>query len=117
MLKIQPAAARDRRVRFEKKSVTRDPDFNSEVVTWVPADAPSEVWASVLDALQSSSEASVPGLRLATGQTKVECMFRTDIDRTMRIVLLDRTRILQIVDIAEIGRKGGLQLACEEFSA
>lgn len=117
MLKIQPAAARDRRVRIEHKAVTRDPKFNSEVVTWVPiADTP-EVWASVLDALQSNSEATGPALRLSTGQTKVEMMFRTDVDRTMRIVLLDRARILQIVDLAEMGRRGGLQLACEEFSA
>ncbi|RYF63598.1 MAG: head-tail adaptor protein, partial [Comamonadaceae bacterium] len=40
------AGTLDRRIRFERKTTTRDDDFNSEVVTWVPF---ATVWAEIRD--------------------------------------------------------------------
>lgn len=102
----------DRRVKIEKKSVTREPKFNSAVTTWVPH---VEVWAEVVDALPSRSESVRQGLNQARNQTRIRIRYLEGIDSTMRIRYRDRT--LQIVGgPAELGRKEYLELMCEEYT-
>ncbi len=106
----------DRYIRIEQKSVTNDPDFGSEVITWSTY---KDCWASVQDVLANRQEATKTDLRLLTRPCKVLMRYDSTIDATMRLVLLDRdNRILQIVSApAEIGRREATEFICEEFSA
>lgn len=74
----------DRRVRFEEKSVSQDPDFGTEIVTWV---ALATVWANVQDVLPSRSESVLQGLAVAINQTRVRIRWRDDVDSSMRMVI------------------------------
>jgi head-tail adaptor len=105
----------DRYVRVEQKTVTNDPDFGSEVITW------SEyitAWAKVEDILTNNQENTRSDLRLLTRPCKVVMRYNSGINATMRLVLLDRdNRVLQIVTKpAEIGRREAIEFTCEEFS-
>lgn len=106
----------DRYVRVEKPTVTIDPNFGSQTITWITH---TEVWASVQDVLANRQEATKTDLRLLTRPCKIVMRYDSTIDATMRIVLLDRdNRILQIVSApAEIGRREAIELIAEEFSA
>lgn len=101
----------NRRVTIQSKSVTRDPDYGAEVVTWVTY---AERWAEVRDI--NAIERAAAGLRTITRATMVTVRWVGGLTSDMR-VLLDDGRILAITSIAELRRKEGQQLACEEYSA
>ena len=106
----------DRRVTIERKSVARDPDFKSEQITWVPL---VTVYASVDDVADTGrggSEVVRDKERVQITRTKVRMRYRSDLTSDMRVVLIDRTRTLQITGIAELGRRVGTALTCEQFS-
>ncbi len=104
----------DRRVLLEAKSITRDPAYNSEVVTWTPV---ATVWASVRDVLSSSQESTANDLRLLTQPCRVWIRWRADVCTTLRVTLLgEGSRVMQIVGMAEIGRREGIELLCEKYS-
>jgi SPP1 family predicted phage head-tail adaptor len=105
----------DRYIRIEQKTVTNDPDFGSEVITWSTY---KECWASVQDILSNNQESTKTDLRLSTRPCKVQMHYDPSINETMRIVMLDRDdRLLQIVSVpAEIGRRQGLEFMCEAYS-
>lgn len=105
----------DRYIRIEQKTVTNDPDFGSEVITWTTY---KECWASVQDILANNQESTKTDLRLSTRPCKIVMHYDNGIDATMRIVMLDRdNRLLQITSVpAEIGRRHGLELMAEEYS-
>ena len=114
---IDAAGELDRRIRIERKNVTRDPHYGSEVVTWATL---ATLWANVEDQLISSrggSETLEQGLRVRSTPVRVRVRYRSDISTDMRVVLIDRTRTLQITSIAEIGRRERTELMCEEYSA
>jgi head-tail adaptor len=105
----------DRYVRVEQKTVTNDPDFGSEVITWSKY---LTAWAKVEDILTNNQENTRSDLRLLTRPCKVVMRYNAGINATMRLVMLDRdNRILQIVTKpAEIGRREAIEFTCEEFS-
>lgn len=105
------------RVRIEQKSVTRDANYGSEVVSWVTL---ATVWAEVEDVLEVAThggEATAQQLRVLTRPTKVCMRYRGDVTSAMRIFMIARSRTLQIVSVAETGRRDGLELMCEEYSS
>lgn len=116
----------NRRITIERKSVTRDA-MGGEAVTWVPiAYAPgspqvaARFAAQVQDVLPSRNESVQQGMAVAINQTRIRMRWRSDIDSTMRITVHgDSDVIYQIVGgPAEIwGRKEGLEMMCEKFSA
>lgn len=105
----------DRRVRIEQKSVARDANFGSESITWVTL---ATVWARVDEAAKASGAESVTqSTRTLTRTATVMVRYRSDLTSDMRIVLLDRgNRLLQIMSMAETGRREGLELVCEDYS-
>lgn len=103
----------DRRVRIEYRSVTKHPTLGSEVVTWTEL---ATVWARVMDLLPGKAERMEGDLRMLTRPCTVRIRYRSTVTAEMRIVLLDRDRILQIVSIAEVGRREAMDLQCEEYS-
>jgi len=108
------AGALDRRVLIERKSVTRDA-YGAEVIAWTTV---ATVSASALDDLGSKSgmESVRQGIRVLEKLTRVVIRYRADITSDMRVTLIDRSRVLQIVSIAEIGRREGTELMCMEFT-
>lgn len=116
------AADLDRQITIEKKTVTRDPTYNTEVVGWAPLIAApnSRIWASVIDVPASRSEILVPGGVLVTkNQTKVTIRYRPDVNSAMRITVHGETNdVYQIVSgpTEVYGRKQFLEMMCEAYS-
>jgi SPP1 family predicted phage head-tail adaptor len=106
----------DHRVRIEAKSVTQDPDYGTEVVTWAHL---ATVWANVQDALPSRSESVTQGLEVAKNQTRVRLRYRSDIDSSMRMVIWRPGPITyQIIGgPAVIGNKDGIEIMVERLSS
>lgn len=105
----------DTRVRFEGKSVTQDPDYGTEVITWVPV---CVVWAEVQDVLPSRQQAEQVRqvVQVAMQRSRVRMRYRTDIDATMRCIIGGITH--QIVNgPAEIGRHEWLEILVEHYSS
>jgi SPP1 family predicted phage head-tail adaptor len=104
----------DRRVRVERKTVSQDPDYGSQVETWATY---VETWASIQDITTNNQERTNSDLRQLTRPCRVKMRYFPDIDPTMRLVVLDRgERILSIVSKpAELGRKDGIEFMCQEF--
>lgn len=105
-----------RRLLIEQKSVTRDSGFGSEVITWVPL---ATVWCSALDVLNPKNggdERIKEGVRTLTRPCRVLIRYRADVTTDMRVTLVDRSRVMQITSMAEIGRAEALELMCEEYS-
>ncbi len=103
----------DRRMLIEQKSVTRDPAYGSEVVTWVEL---ATVWCSPYDVLNKLSEEVSQGIRVQTRPCRVLIRYRNDLTTDMRVTLVDRSRVMQITSVAEIGRREGIELLCEAYS-
>ena len=106
----------NRRLLIEQKSVTRDPAFGSEVVTWTTV---ATVWGSALDVLQAKvggGEQVKQDIRLHTRPCRVLIRYRADITTDMRVTLIDRSRVMQIVSVAEFGRREATELMCEEYT-
>lgn len=103
----------DRYVRIEQKSVTQDPDYGSEVVTWVTY---KNAWASILDVTTKMQESTNSDLRQLKQPTRVQMRYDASIDVTMRLVVVDTGRILNIVSQpAEIGRHEAIEFMAENY--
>jgi head-tail adaptor len=117
----------DRQVTVQRKSVTIDTTYGTEVVTWIPLsllpgspEVAERFWAQVLDVLPSKAETVLRAdLAIARNPVRVRMRWRDDIDSSMRIVVHDDTdRTLQIIagPAALGGRKDGIELMCEEVT-
>lgn len=103
----------DRYIKVEKKSVTHDPDYGSEVVTWVTH---KHAWASILDVTTKMQESTISDLRQLKQPTRVQMRYDASIDVTMRLVVVDTGRILNIVSQpAEIGRREAIEFMAENY--
>lgn len=106
-----PAGELDRRVTIQRNAATRDPSFGSEVDNWVPI--ATNVPARRLDVQQR--ETSADGIRVARRVSGYRIRYRTDVTAAMRVV--EGTRVCNIMGVTEYGKRVGLDLECEEFSA
>ncbi|MGC4075477.1 MAG: phage head closure protein, partial [Rubrivivax sp.] len=108
----------DRRVLIEQNTPSRDPAFGSAVAAWPTL---ATVWARVdetLDTKLGGAEKVENANRVLTRQFRVTIRYRSDVTTGMRIRQPDRSnRVLQIVAIAEVGRRQALELMCEAYSA
>ena len=117
----------DRQISIERKQVTLDPVYGTELVTWIPlvAEAGSPTvavrfWAEVQDALPSKAEAVTQGLTVARNQTRIRMRWRDDIDSSMRVTVHGDSDVLyQIVGgPADIdGRKSQIEMVLEKYSS
>lgn len=104
----------DRYVRVERKQVTQDPDYGSEVVTWV---LHKNAWASILDVTTRMQEETNSDLRQLKQPTRVQMRYDANIDVTMRLVVVDTGRVLNIVSQpAEIGRREAIEFMAENYT-
>ena len=75
----------NRKITIEQKTVTTDPDYGTEVITWTTfAD---NIWADIQDVLPSKSESVKQGLRIDTKQKRVRIRHRFGITSDMRVVI------------------------------
>lgn len=106
----------DRRITVERKSVSQNSDYGTESITWTPF--ASRIAAQVQDILPKTSESVQQGIRISTRPALVRIRYIAGITSDMRIVVHGATdRIMQIIDgPAEIGRRDGIEMKCEEYS-
>lgn len=103
----------DRYVRVERKQVTQDPDYGSEVVTWV---LHKNAWASILDVTTKMQESTNSDLRQLKQPTRVQMRYDPTIDVSMRLIVADTGRVLNIVSQpAELGRRDGIEFMAENY--
>ncbi len=109
------SAQLNRRIRIEKKQVTKDPDYGTEVVSWVTH---AEVWARVLDVLSGNQESRLDVLKELKRPCKVQVRYNATITSEMRIYIIERNAYMHIVSKpAEIGNKHLMEFMCEEYLA
>ncbi|WP_313075856.1 head-tail adaptor protein [Melaminivora sp.] len=107
----------DKRVRIEGYTVTRDPDYNTEIRTWGPI---ATVWAQVQDVLPSKSETVQDAVQMAERPSRVRMRYRAGITPDMRLVVLGvdgaPDRVCEIVaGPAELGRREGIELLVKDY--
>ena len=117
----------DRQITIERKSVTSDPNYGTEVITWAPLSVlpgsppvAERFWAEVQDVMPSRSESVLQGLAVARNQTRIRMRWRSDVTSAMRVIVHGDADVLyQIVGgPAEIrGRKTMLEMVCERYSS
>ena len=106
----------NRRALIERKSITQDATYGTEVVTWTTV---ATVWCEVQDVLPSKSEAVKNGLVVGTNQSRVRMRYRTDVTSAMRLTITrDSAVVYQIVSgPAVLGNKEGLELVVERYTS
>jgi head-tail adaptor len=104
----------DRLITVESFTVARDSGTGAEVRTWATLGA--AFWAEVLESATATDEGlTAAGVATYARPTRVRCRYRSDIDATMRLNL-GSNQLLQIIGVAMIGRREGLELACKEWA-
>lgn len=122
------AGSMDRQITIEYKSVTEDPTFGTEIITWLPlvrdgVGSPIigvRFWAEVQDALPSRSEAVTQGLAVARNQTRLRMRWRNDVDSSMRVIVHGDSDVTYAIvgGPAEIGgRKEQIEMVLERYSS
>lgn len=101
---------------IERKSVTHDTTYGTEIISWVPV---ATTWCSIEDVAPSRSEAVKNGIASAAIQTIVRIRFRTDVDSSMRMTINRPTlTVYQIIaGPSEIGNRQGLEFMVEKYSS
>lgn len=117
----------DREITVERKSVTQDSEYGTEVIAWIPlvpmAGSPvvgERFWAQVQDVMPSRSESVKLGLVEARNQTRIRIRWRSDVTSDMRIIVHgDADQVFQIIGgPAQVGgRKRMLEMVCERYAS
>jgi SPP1 family predicted phage head-tail adaptor len=105
----------DRYIRIERKVVTKDEDYGSEIIEWRIY---KECWANVQDITSRMQESTNSDLRLLKRPCKITVRYDDGIDAKMRVVMIDRdNRVLQITSKpAELGRRESMEFMAEDYS-
>ena len=103
----------DRLITVEAATVTRDATTGAEAKAWAQLGA--AFWAEVLESATGNDEGLAAGISTSARPTRVRCRYRSDIDPTMRLNL-GSSQLLQIIGVAMLGRREGLELACKEWA-
>jgi len=104
------------RVRIERPTITTDSVYGGEVVTWTLVGL---AWAELVDKLPSRDEGMLDVLTLASIRSRIRLRYRTDIDSSMRIVMMRPTETIWgiIGGPATVGNKEGVEFLCEKKSS
>jgi SPP1 family predicted phage head-tail adaptor len=107
----------DRRITIQRKTVVQDASYGTESVTWTTFAA--RIAAQVQDILPSRAETMHQDLRIASRPARVRIRYLAGITADMRVVVHDAAdRTLQIIaGPAELGRRDGIELMCQEYTS
>jgi SPP1 family predicted phage head-tail adaptor len=101
------------RIRIERKVVTRDPQYGTEVVTWAPFAC---VWAEVKDILPSRAERQADSIQIGRRPTRLRMRYLAGLAADMRVII--DSRIHQIISgPAMLGRREAMEIMVEELSS
>lgn len=107
------ASKLDTRIRIERKSVTRDAQYGTEVVTWVPFAC---VWAEVKDILPSRAERQAESIQIRRRPARIRIRYLAGLAADMRVII--DNRIHQIISgPAILGRREAMEIMVEELSS
>lgn len=116
----------DRQITIEKKTITQDSVYGTDVVTWEPlavlAGSPvvaEKFWAEVMDTTPGRNEGSAAGIALSRNTTRIRLRYRSDMDSSMRVIVHGDSDVThQIIGgPSEIGRKEYTEILCERISS
>lgn len=105
-----PSWRMDRVIAIERKTVAKSVTSGAEVVTWPTL---ATVWASKEDQVGDESLRGAMEVHGATSRIRIR--WRADVSTADRLNL-GSGQLRQIVGLAELGRREGLELACKEWS-
>lgn len=108
-----PIGKLNKLVTFERRTGTQESTLGTSSYVW--ADVLPLEWAEVQEMLPSRGERIAEGINIAARPARIRCRYRGDITNDMRVKFDGRT--LKIVGgPAELGRREGLEMVCEELS-
>lgn len=115
---MRPSSGRrDALITIESRTTTKDPVYNTDVVTWADY---AQAWAEVQDVLPSKGESAADNINMAKRPARIRCLWIDGVTSAMRIVVekdTARERTLQIVSgPVELGRLDGMEMMAEEYS-
>jgi head-tail adaptor len=102
----------DKRARIERRIVTQDSTYGTDVVTWQTL---AVVWCNLVDSAPSRDEQVRNGMSMVKVRCRMRMRYRGDIATDMRVVMMrPDEQIWQIVGgPAEIGVRDGIELMIE----
>lgn len=100
---------------FQEPHKARNATFGTKDVAWADLAQDPGDWAQVLDMLPSRGERVAEGVNIARRPTRLRLRWRDGISSSMRILIPDESRTLQIVGgPARSEDRGWMELVCEE---
>jgi SPP1 family predicted phage head-tail adaptor len=106
---------RDTLITFQERTGTQDSGTGAWTYEWADLGADPDEWAEVQDILPSRAEDVADSINIQRRPCRIRTLFRDDITSAMRVTFEGRT--LQIIaGPAELGRRDGLEMICEELS-
>lgn len=101
------------RIRIERKLVTRDPQYGTEVVSWVEFAC---VWAEVRNILPSRAERMAEQIQIARRPARIRIRYLAGITPDMRLIIDNRIHQI-IAGPSMLGRREAIELMVEELSS
>lgn len=101
------------RIRIERKSVTHDPQYGTEEVSWAEFAC---VWAEVKDILPSRAERMAEQIQIARRPARIRIRYLADITPDMRVMIAGRIHQI-IAGPSMLGRREAIELMVEELSS
>ena len=101
------------RIRIERKSVTRDPQYGTEEVSWTQFAC---VWAEVMDILPSRAERMAEQIQIARRPVRIRIRYLAGITPDMRVIIAGRIHHI-IAGPSMLGRREAIELMVEELSS
>ncbi len=101
------------RIRIERKTITCDPQYGTEVVSWAEF---ARVWAEVEDILPSRAERMAEQIQIARRPARIRIRYLAGITPDMRVIIAGRVHQI-IAGPAILGRREAVELMVEEHSS
>lgn len=101
------------RCKIEKKQVTIDETYGTEVINWVQVGV---FWCEIQDVLPSKSESIQSSVNIGKKQSRLRIRYTKNLDSSMRVII--GNDIYQFVsDFAELSDRQYLEVLIEKYTS
>lgn len=101
------------RCKIEKKQVTIDEIYGTEVINWVQVGV---FWCEIQDVLPSKSESIQSSVNIGKKQSRLRIRYTKNLDSSMRVII--GSDIYQFVsDFAELSDRQYLEVLIEKYTS
>lgn len=101
------------RCKIEKKQVTIDETYGTEVINWVQVGV---FWCEIQDVLPSKSESTQSSINIGKKQSRLRIRYTKNLDSSMRVII--GSDIYQFVsDFAELSDRQYLEVLIEKYTS